>query len=151
MTDAISYIMFTVGDKIDITDYMGYTPQLQVMFTPLKYSRSSRQLAAKMDVYFSIETEGLRRGSFQALARIDDHKAKTLTFNTSTDRRAGFFPDGPATVKTLKKAHKLLIRYTTTLGSIRTAHFQVDGLEAAIDEIKNRIEKTRPEGITFTD
>ena len=128
MTDAVSCFAYTIGSKVYVIDgTLSYDPQIVFRVT----AAANSDAPAKIELYVAIEHEGLRRGDSTAAIRFDSDPAEDVAIRASTDRRAGFFSDPLPLVKRLMKAQKVLLRYQTTLGAIRTVSFNVSGLDAA--------------------
>jgi hypothetical protein len=72
------------------------------------------------------------------VTRFDREKPTTALWNTSADRHAAFAPDWKGTIAKLSAATNLTVRYTTTLGAVRTATFDVSGLTNALKQVKTR-------------
>lgn len=137
MTDKVSYSISTPGDPVD-TGFFKYRPWLHFRITPVAYDRAKNLMSYTAETLFSIEGDGLRRGSTDAMIRFDKQPAKTVTVSTSTDRRAGFFEPGLKYLNAAESATNILIRYTTTLGAVRTTRFTVSGLHDQIQQVKRR-------------
>lgn len=128
MTDAVSCFAYTIGSKVYVIDNtLAYDPQIVFRVT----AAAKSDAPAKIELYFAIEHEGLRRGDSTAAVRFDSDPAEDVAIRASVDRRAGFFSDPLPLVRRLMKAQKMLLRYQTTLGAIRTVSFNVSGLDAA--------------------
>ena len=137
ISDELSYLVHAPGSVVRLTEYMSYRPELVVKVTP-KCTTESGSLKYAGAVYFAIETDGLRRGQCEVVTRFDREKPTAETWNTSTDRHAAFAPDWKRTISRLSAATNLTVRYTTTLGAVRTATFDVRGLTNALKQVKTR-------------
>ena len=137
MTDEISYLVHLPGSVVRMTEYMSYRPELVVKVTP-KATTKSGSIKYVGDVYFAIETDGLKRGQCEVVTRFDREKPTAALWNTSTDRHAAFAPDWKRTLSKLKAATNLTVRYVTTLGDVRTTSFDVTGLTNALSQVRTR-------------
>lgn len=91
MTDVTKYCIVTTGEPVAITDFLKYTPELYFRITPVDYNAKTDQMTYRSEAFFSIQTEGLRRGESQVKIRFDRKPAQDVTVTASTERRAGFF------------------------------------------------------------
>ena len=149
ITDKVSYTLFTHGEKIsDTSHFLSYAPLLCVRVSA---HPSDTNLLQSLEVYFSIEADGLRRGQSSVIVRIDKSKAQNISITSSTERRAGFFSDPITLLDTMLDASSLILRFTTTLGHIRTTTFKLDGLKRElalvfkrhIDQFKKAAKETQ--------
>jgi hypothetical protein len=136
MTDVTSYAISTAGTEVDTGMIVKYRPWLHFRITPVAFDREKNQMHYRPEVFFAIETEGLKRGSAEVAIRFDKRPAETVTVTTSTERRAGFFTPGLDYLDKALSATNVTIRYVTTLGSVRTSRFNVSGLQDQILSVK---------------
>lgn len=136
MTDVTSYAISTAGTEVDTGMIVKYQPWLHFRITPVSYDRAKNLMYYRAETFFSIDVEGLKRGSTDVMIRYDKHPAETVTVTTSTERRAGFFKPGMDYLQKAESATNVTIRYTTTLGGIRTSRFNVSGLQDQILSVK---------------
>ena len=146
MTDVTSYAISTAGTEVDTGMIVKYQPWLHFRITPVAFDREKNQMHYRAETFFAIEHEGLKRGSTDAMIRYDKHPAETVTVTTSTERRAGFFKPGMDYLQKALSATNVTIRYTTTLGGIRTSRFNVSGL---LDQLRS-VKKLHAESLTKT-
>ena len=146
MTDVTSYAISTAGTEVDTGMIVKYQPWLHFRITPISYDRTKNLMHYRAETFFAIEHEGLKRGSTEAMIRFDKQPAQTVTVTTSTERRAGFFTPGLDYLQKARSATNVTIRYTTTLGGIRTSRFNVSGLQDQILSVK----KLHAESLTKT-
>lgn len=146
MTDVTSYAISTAGTEVDTGMIVKYQPWLHFRITPISYDRTKNLMHYRAETFFAIEHEGLKRGSTDAMIRFDKQPAQTVTVTTSTERRAGFFEPGMNYLQKALSATNVTIRYTTTLGGIRTSRFNVSGL---LDQIRS-VKKLHAESLTKT-
>lgn len=144
MTDAKKYSIVTQGDAVKLTDFMQYVPELYVRVTPISYDAKTDRLKYSSEVFFAIQTEGLRRGESPAKIRFDKNPAEDVTFTASTDRRAGFFANTNHLIAQMSTSTNLLIRFSTTLGAVRTIKFPVAGLMPKLKEVKRSVARSTP-------
>jgi len=135
MTDAETCEVVASGERVDAGAF-GYVPTIRVRMT----AEGER---VKEEAYFTIETEGLRRGRFEGQVRFDTNAVETVAFVSSTERRAGFFADGSGTVAKMAKARTMRIRFVTTLGAVRTLKFDLSGLAEKLPFCKLKLSKNR--------
>jgi hypothetical protein len=145
MTDVTSYAISTAGTEVDTGMILKYQPGLHFRITPVAFDREKNQMHYRAETFFTID-EGLKRGSTDAMIRFDKQPAQTVTVTTSTERRAGFFTPGLDYLEKALSATNVTIRYTTTLGGIRTSRFNVSGL---LDQIRS-VKKLHAESLTKT-
>ena len=145
MTDATTYLFTLDGERVDINDFVSYTPKLVIRITPQsvlcgvpKYSQ---------DVAIMIETEGFHREVQEVTIRVDSLEPVTGNLQTSTSRRAVFLPEGA--LKSLDGSKRLALRFTTTLGAVRTLKFNLEGfkLDDLETELIKRVRVDRPKGV----
>ena len=135
MTDELTYIVYTVGSKVSIGEYLSYNPELVFRIKPKNLTESGG-MKYKADIMFVIETDGLRSENAQIMTRYDRNAPTTEYWDTSTDRHAAFAPDWQAAMRNIESSTNLLIRYTTTLGHVRTTRFDVRNLLPTLKEVK---------------
>ena len=143
MTDVTKYCIVTTGEPVAITDFMKYTPELYFRITPIEYNAKTDRMSYLSEVFFAIQTEGLRRGESQVKIRFDRKPAQDVTVTASTERRAGFFANPFGFISEATASTNLLIRFTTTLGAVRTLKFRIDGLTDQLKEVKKRFKANR--------
>ena len=144
ITDAKKYSIVTQGDPVKVTDFMQYIPELYVRVTPISYDAKTDRMQYSSEVFFAIQSEGLRRGESSAKIRFDKNPAEDVTITASTDRRAGFFASKDKLIDKLSTSTNLLIRFSTTLGAVRTIKFPVAGLMPKLKEVKRTVAKSSP-------
>ena len=142
ITDETTYMVSTPGSKVTMSEYLAYQPELVIRITP-KNATASGGMMYKADIMISIETDGLRRGNTPITIRYDRDAPSTEDWDTSTDRHAAFFPDWKSAMSKLGTSTNLTVRYTTTLGYIRTTRFDVRNLKPTLKEVKRRYMATR--------
>ena len=142
MTDAKKYSIVTKGDPVQLTDFMQYVPELHVRVTPISYDAKTNRMRYSWEVFFAIETEGLRRGESPAKIRFDKNPAEDVTITASTDRRAGFFAPKSKMLDKIAASTNLLVRFSTTLGAVRTVKFPVAGLIPKLKEVKRSVARS---------
>lgn len=139
MTDERSYTLITRSEKlVTIQPYVQYFAGLNIRITP-KRIEAGDKVISKQELYFTIDTEGLKRSGVEVQLRLDKGEPVWETWDPSTDRRAAFSPKANSTIGKLVQAQRLTLRYSTTLGDIRTVCFPLDGLREALRETKKRI------------
>ena len=145
MTDATTYLFTLDGERVDINDFVSYTPKLVIRITPQsvlcgvpKYSQN---------VAIMIETEGFHREVQEVTIRVDSLEPVTGNLQTSTSRSAVFLPE--SALKSLDGSKRLALRFTTTLGAVRTLKFNLDGfkLDDLETELIKRVRADRPKGV----
>jgi hypothetical protein len=137
MTDETSYMVYTTGSEVTMSEYLAYRPNLVIKITP-KNATKSGSMTYTADIMLSIETDGLRRGNTPITTRYDRNAPTTEDWDTSTDRRAAFAPNWKTTMRNIVSSTNLLVRYTTTLGHVRTTRFDVRNLQPTLKEVKRR-------------
>ena len=137
MTDEISYYVHTPGSTVRMTEYMSYRPELVVKVTP-KGTTATGGMKYTGDVMIQIETDGFDRSQCEIMTRYNRDKPTAELWQTSTSRHAAFAPDWQQTISKLSAATNLTVRYTTTLGHVRTSTFDVTGLKDALKQVKAR-------------
>ena len=95
----------------------------------------------KCDAIISID-EGFTRGETEIITRFDKAKATAQNWPTSTSRRAAFAPQPFEFLRAVAGATNLTVRFTTTLGDVRTIKFSVADFKAAMNEVVARYKKT---------
>lgn len=136
ITDKISYTLHRPGENVSDPSFnLSYSPHLCVRVSALP---TDTDLLHSLEIYFTIETEGLRRGRSSVIVRIDKSKAEDIAITSSTDRRAGFFTDPISLLDRMFDSSTLIIRYTTTLGHIRTTTFKLDDLKRELATVIKR-------------
>ena len=148
MSDQTSYLVATFGDPYSVTEYLREHPALIIELTPVELLTSGG-LKYKSETYFALKSDGLRRSGIIATVRFDKNPPEDWPCGTSTDRRAAFFPKDRDPVVRLSSATNLLIRFETTLGAVRTLHFDVSGLKSKLIELKNSLASKYPPGTKF--
>lgn len=141
MTDEVMYCIATDGTSIDC-GLFSYRPTLCVRIKPKYYDAATDSMYYVHEQFFTIETEGLKRSGDEIQLRFDSSPAEAFVYSASTDRRAGFFCD--AAFKRIMTSTNVLLRYETTLGSIRTTHFSTVGLRDEIEKLKVQLNGTLP-------
>ena len=145
MTDATTYLFTLDGERVDINDFVSYTPKLVIRITPQsvlcgvpKYSQN---------VAIMIETEGFHREVQEVTIRVDSLEPVTGNLQTSTSRSAVFLPK--SALKSLDGSKRLALRFTTTLGDVRTLKFNLEGfkLDDLETELIKRVRADRPKGV----
>lgn len=135
MTDQIYYAIYTTGTVVRINELVAYTPQLQIRLHPKMLDSQGRMLG-KFEALFAISIECLTRKTTDVTTRFDSLPPKTETWTTSTERHGAFSPDPSDFVARLKSASSLRVRYTTTLGDIRTTKFDLANLTEQLERVK---------------
>ena len=148
MTDEVSYTLDAAGDQVKF-DFIQYTPHLIVRILPKQYDTFNAKLIYKPEVFFTFEADGINRNGIGALVRFDEHAAETWEFSASTDRRAAFFEAPLRAIEQLRKSNEVRIRFKTTLGEIRTLHFDTSGFVDAMHQVKKRVVDERPFNVSF--
>ena len=143
MTDVTKYSIVTTGDPVAITDFLKYTPELYFRITPVDYNAKTDKMFYRSEVFFAIQTEGLRRGESQVKIRFDRKPVQDVTVTASTERRAGFFGNPSGFISEATASTNLLVRFTTTLGAVRTLKFRVDGLMDQMKAVKKTFRDNR--------
>lgn len=143
MTDVTKYSIVTKGEPVAMSDVMKYTPELHFRITPVKYDPKTDRMSYSADVFFAIQTEGLRRGESPVKIRFDRKPAQDVTVTASTERRAGFFGNPSGFISEATASTNLLVRFTTTLGAVRTLKFRVDGLMDQMKAVKKTFRDKR--------
>jgi hypothetical protein len=143
MTDVTKYSIVTKGEPVAMSDVMKYDPELYFRITPVEYNAKTDRMSYRADVFFAIQTEGLRRGESTVKIRFDRNPAEDTTITSSTERRAGFFANPSGFISKATSSTNLLVRFTTTLGAVRTLKFRVDGLMDQLKEVKKRFKDNR--------
>ena len=143
MTDVTKYSIVTTGEPVAMSDVMKYTPELHFRITPVKYDPKTDRMSYSAEAFFAIQTEGLRRGESPVKIRFDRKPAQDVTVTASTERRAGFFANPSGFISKATSSTNLLVRFTTTLGAVRTLKFRVDGLTDQLKESKKRFKDNR--------
>ena len=142
ITDEITYFVYCLGSPVRMSEYTSYRPSICVKVTPKK-STATGGLLYSGGVLFSIETDHLQRGTCEITTRFDREKATTETWSTTADRDGAFAPSWKATVQKLTSSTNLTVRYTTTLGHVRTSTFDVRGLTNALHQVKVKYQARR--------
>lgn len=143
MTDELTYMVYTVGSKVFIDEYMSYKPELVIRIKPQNLTESGG-MQYLADIMVVIETDGLTRRNTTIMTRYDRNAPTTEVWNTSTDRRAAFAPSWKTAMRNIASSTNLLVRYTTTLGHERTTRFDVRNLQPTLKEVKRRYISTHP-------
>ena len=143
MTDVTKYCIVTTGEPVAITDFLNYTPELYFRITPVDYNAKTDKMFYRSEAFFAIQTEGLRRGESPVKIRFDRKPVQDVTVTASTERRAGFFGNPSGFISEATASTNLLVRFTTTLGAVRTLKFRVDGLTDQLKEVKKRFKSNR--------
>lgn len=135
ITDEKTYFVYCLGSPIRPMECSSYRPSICVKVTPKKTTETGSLLYSG-GVLLSIETDHLKRGTCEITTRFDREKATTETWNTTADRDGALAPSWKAVVRKLNAATNLTVRYTTTLGHVRTSTFDVRGLTNALHQVK---------------
>ena len=143
MSDVTQYSIVTTGEPVAMSDVMKYTPELYFRITPVDYNAKTDKMSYHAEAFFAIQTEGLRRGESPVKIRFDRKPVQDVTVTASTERRAGFFVNPSGFISEATASTNLLIRFTTTLGAVRTLKFRVDGLTDQLKEVKKRFKANR--------
>ena len=137
ITDETSYYVFTTGSKVG-DDLMHYAPDLVVRVTP-KGLTPTGGMKYKPEIMIQLgDFDGIDRHGCELTLRYDKRKPIVETWIPSTSRHAMFAPDDSKTLKRLTASTNLTVRFTTTLGHVRTSTFDVRGLTAAMKQVKTR-------------
>lgn len=148
ITDQLSYYIVSKGDKYKVSDYLEESPHFIIKITPAEITDTGA-LKYKFDSYFQVKSDGMNRHGIIATVRFDKDPPEDWLCNTSTDRRSAFFPKARDPIGRLSSATNLFIRFETTLGSIRTLHFDVSGLKPKLLELKKDLASKFPRGTKF--
>ena len=148
ITDQLSYFIVSEGDKYKVSDYLEESPHIIIKITPAEITDTGA-LKYKFDSYFQVKSDGMNRHGIIATVRFDKNPSEKWLCETSTDRRSAFFPKARDPIGRLSSATNLFIRFETTLGSIRTLHFNVSGLKPKLLELKNNLAAKYPHGLKF--
>ena len=140
ITDEVYYLIDTDGTSVETHPGVNYTPSLCFKVRPQGLNADGKMLH-KTDALIIID-EGLHRGSTEIITRFDRAKPTTHSWPTSTSRRAAFAPNGFAFMRSVAAATNLTVRFTTTLGHVRTIKFSVADFKAAMNEVVARYKKT---------
>lgn len=143
INDEKSYYVAASGSTVQIDEYLSYKPKIILKITPIGKNASSGMTYVG-EIYLSIETDGLTRGTCGMCTRYDKNKATVEEWNTSTDRHAAFSPNWKSELAKLTSSTNLAVRYITTLGNIRTSIFDVHGLTNALHQVKVKYLATNP-------
>lgn len=137
ITDEKSYYVFSTGSKIG-DSIMHYEPNLVIRVKP-KGLTPTGEMKYKPEIMIQLgDFDGIDRNGCELTLRCDKRKPLVETWIPSTDRRAMFAPDDMKTLKRLKVSTNLTVRFTTTLGYVRTSTFNVSGLTKALKQVKSR-------------
>lgn len=147
MTDVTTYSVSIAGERM--VDNVSYTPRLIVRVKPTAYARSAKKLDYTAEVYVAFEADGARRNSQTVEIRFDKDAPITADCATSTDRRAFWLPAG--SLERLFNVNRLTVRYTTTLGAVRTYYFNVAALTSVnlTSAVAREVLNDRPKGVTI--
>ena len=132
ITDDRQALAYTKGTTVDGSTF-DYQPILGVMLTQAKSGKMT------VDAMISIQTDGLRRRSTQVTYRLDSSDAVTVNAETSSDRRTAYIPNPVKFASDMKAHTNLTVRYTTTLGAVRTTRFNLAGLSDALKSARSEI------------
>ena len=139
MTDEVSYILHTPGTPITVIEgAVTYTPTLIFRVSASPHDDKP----ARKDLFFEIETDGIRRGTSTVKIRFDSAPAEDVTVTASTDRRAGFFANADKLIPKLAKSEHVKLRFVTTLGAVRTTTFNTSGFSDGIKKIMQSVTQT---------
>lgn len=122
MTDAVTYIMALDGLKIK-EGILEYTPRLAIQLSQAALISGDFSSA---ECIVSIEPEAVKRAGVVADVRIDQNPVEKISMSAGQKRSSVFFPDGFA--KRLDGARTLIVRFETSLGSVRTLRFNLGGI-----------------------
>ena len=143
ITDETSYYVFTTGSKVG-DGLMHYAPDLVIRVKP-KGLTPTGGMKYKPEIMIRLgDFDGVNRHGCELTLRYDKRKPIVETWIPSTDRRAMFAPDDMKTLSCLEASTNLIIRFTTTLGYVRTSTFDVHGLTNALHQVKAKYLATNP-------
>lgn len=124
MTDKMAY--YFALDGLRVSDgLVEYVPRLIIKAV----AKSVDPLQYSTEAVVRIETEGMARNAQKVVYRFGRSEAVTATLKTSTDRHSVFLPDGA--LQSLDGAPTFALRFTTTLGDVRTLRFTTQGFTLA--------------------
>ena len=135
MTDAVTYIMALDGLKIE-EGILEYTPRLVIQLSQAAL-RSGDFSSAECLV--AIEPEAVKRAGVVADVRIDQNPVEKISMSAGQKRSSVFFPNGFA--KRLDGARTLIVRFETSLGSVRTLRFNIGGV--ALDSLVQKLKREK--------
>lgn len=148
ITDQLSYYIVSKGDKYQVSDFLNESPYIILKITPAEITDTGA-LKYKFESYFQVKSDGMNRHGIIATVRFDKNPPEEWLCETSTDRRSAFFPKARDPIGRLSSATNLIIRFETTLGAVRTLHFDVSGLKQKLLELKNNLAAKYPRGLKF--
>ena len=140
ITDEVYYLIATDAAPVEASELARYTPSLCFKIRPQNLTAEGK-MRYKCDAIISID-EAFTRGETEIITRFDRAKPTTQSWPTSTSRRAAFAPNGFAFMHSVAGATNLTVRFTTTLGHVRTIKFSVADFKAAMTEVVARYKKT---------
>lgn len=132
--DETSYTITTTGDAYDVTRYVKSKPTLIIRITPGGLNKDG-QLLAKQEVIIDFEPDAITRDGATAIVRFGKANAQPWECSPSTTRNATFPENASKFITYLKSADDLYFRFETSLGAIRTLHFDTSNLSAKIKEL----------------
>lgn len=136
ITDDLSYLVVQpASDAIEIMPLVTYRPAIVLQISPKGFTPTGG-MTYKSDAVLKIETEGLVRSGTDVTTRFDKDPPTTAHWESSTDRRAAFHPKPKQFISDLLAHTNLIVRYTTSLGNVRTARFDVTDLMQSLKKAK---------------
>lgn len=143
ITDEKIYYVYSTGSKVG-DELLHYRPDLVVRIIP-KGLTPTGEMMCKPEIMIQLgDFDGVDRQGCDMILRYDKRKPVTETWAASTSRRAVFSLNDKKTLTQLKASTNLIVRFTTTLGHVRTSTFDVRGLTNALHAVKLKYLATNP-------
>lgn len=143
ITDEKTYYVYSTGSKVG-DELLHYRPDLVVRIIPKGLTPTGKMMCKPAIMIQLGDFDGVDRGGCDMILRYDKRKPVTETWAPSTNRRAVFSPNDKKTLSQLKASTNLIVRFTTTLGHVRTSTFDVRGLTNALHAVKLKYLATNP-------
>lgn len=135
ITDATSYYLYSTGTRIAAANY---NPDLVIRIIP-KGLTPAGGMKYKPEIMIRFDdADAVPRSGCNLTLRHDKREPVVETWIPSIGRHAIFSPDDMKTLRGLESSTNLTIRFTTTLGHIRTSTFAVGGLVDALKRVKTQ-------------
>lgn len=136
MTDEIYFLVGTHSTAaIEIMPYITYRPAIVLQIHPKGFNQSGGLLYTSEST-LTIEHDGFIRYGNDITIRFDKEPPATENWSSSTDRRAALHPHPHDFISKLLNHTNLTVRYVTSLGSIRTAQFNISDLKPTLKKLK---------------